>query len=309
MTDDEIEECAYQAIERRDYDTARDLLTPLLDRDSASAFNAIGWLYRHGHPDQLNKELARQHFEKAIALGSADACFEMGWLLIEEDRLPEARAILEKGKEKGDADFDGALKAIAAREAEFLAIEAFESKDYRKAFELLAPHQEVDAEYTLTTLGWLHETELGGVSDLDLARSLYLRSAKIGSADAYYRIGWLEQKEGNDEAARAAFALGAAAANFPSMTRLGEMMVQGQGGPIDFDQGMSFLKRAADQGQIVARIELARAGIKAENNQLKRLWFRIKSSEIIIDIIKEFIRDKKSFNLFDFIYWIEGKRR
>lgn len=300
MTDDEIERIAFEAMERRDYDTAMHLLAPLADRDSVYALTTIGWIYEYGHPGHLDRSLAPKYFERAIALGSTEACLEMGWLLMTENRLAEARAILEMGKGKGGTDFEDALKTLATKETELLAFEAIENKDYCKAFNLLEPQLEVGSEYTLTALGWLYQTGRGGITDKDLARSLYRRAAEIGCVDAYYRIGRLELEQGNDEVARAAFAHGATADHFPSMTKLGEMMVEGKGGAIDFDQGMSFLKLAADQGHIMARMALARIEEKSENSMLKRLLIKLKSFRILRGAIKEANRDTNSPNLYEF---------
>ena len=269
MTDYETESIAYDAMKRRDYSTAMYLLKPLADRDSIYALTTIGWIYEYGSPDQLDRGQARAYFEKAIALGSEDASLEMAWLLMNENRLAEARAILEKGKNTGGADFDDALKILANKETDFVAFEAIESKDYRKAFDVLEPYRDVGSPYTLTTLGWLYQTGRGCTINMDLARSLFRRAAEIGYADAYYRIGLLELEQEDDEAARAAFAYGATKEHFPSITKLGEMMVEGKGGPIDLEQGMSVLKRTADQGHIMAKIALARAEANAENNMLK----------------------------------------
>ena len=300
MTDDEIERLAYEATKRRDYGTAMHLLAPLADRDSVYALTTIGWICEYGHPDQLNRGLAHKNFERAIALGSTEACLEMGRLLLAENRLAEARAILEKGKEKGGTDFEDALKALETKETELLAFDAIEIKDYRKAFNLLKSQQEGGSEYTLTALGWLYQTGRGGVTDKDLARSLYQRATEFGSADAYYRIGCLELEQGNDEVARAAFVHGATASHFPSMTKLGELMVEGKGGPVDYDQGISFLKRAANQGHVMARIVLAKIEENEENDIFKRLLIRLRSFWILRDTIKEAKRDTNSPNLYEF---------
>lgn len=300
MTDDEIEHIAYEAVERRDYDTAMRLLAPLADRDSVYALTTIGWICEYGHPDHLDRGLARRNLERAIALGGTEACLELGWLLLSENRFAEARTILEKGKRKGGKDFDDALKILATHETEIHASEAIENKDYRKAFNLLTPQLEGSSGYTLTALGWLYQTGRGGVTDKDLARSLYQRAAEIGSADAYYRIGRLELEQGNDEVARAAFNRGATALHFPSMTKLGELMIEGKGGPVDFDEGTNFLKRAADQGHIMARIVLVKIEENAENRKFRKLLIKIKRFWILKDAIKEAKRDTSSPNLYEF---------
>ena len=300
MIDEEIERLAYDATERGDYDIAVRLLEPLADKGSLYALTTLGWIYQNGRPDVLDSDLARKYYERAIALGSANACLDMGWLLIGEGKFAEARAVLEKGKEEGDRNFEEALDFLATTEAEFNAFKAIEDGNYKMAFDLLEPHKAVDSEYTLTALGWLYETGRGGGTDKDQAGSLYRRAAKIGCIDAHFRIGMLELAQGNDEAAQIAFQDGANLAHLPAVTKLAEMMIDGKGGPADVEQGMKFLTSAAEQGHIMARMKLAEIRYREEKNIIKKIFLKIKYFGIIKDVIAEAKKEARSPNIYEF---------
>jgi TPR repeat protein len=195
----------------------------------------------------------------------------MGWLLLSESKFADARAMFEKSKAIGSDVCDDALNVLASKETENLAFEAIESEDYQRAFTLLEPQKGCDSEYTLIALGWLYQTGKGGVTDKHLASSFYRRAVGIGSIEAHYRIGVLELDYGKEEAARAAFFEGSAEEHLPAMSRLGEMMIEGIGGPLDDDQGMKLLLSAAEQGHVMSRVRL----IKIETRQTWNIFKKI----------------------------------
>ena len=110
----------------------------------------------------------------------------------------------------------------------------------------------------------------------------------------------LELAQGNDEAARAAFQDGANLGHRPAITKLGKMMVDGRGGPIDIEGGMSLLGSAAQQGHIMARIELAEIAQELEKNFIKRILMKLKSLIILRDIVTEAKKEDQSPNLYEF---------
>jgi uncharacterized protein len=95
------------------------------------------------------------------------------------------------------------------RSEEHLAAQAIEARAFDEALRLLIPLAERDSEYALLALGWIHETGVVDVPDLEAARLYYERAAAHGSADALHYLGWLHWANGRDSEARTAFATGA----------------------------------------------------------------------------------------------------
>ena len=300
MIDEEVERLAYEATERGDYDVAVRLLEPLADSDSLYALTTLGWIYQYGPKGFTNNDLASKYYKRAIAIGSAKTRVDLGLLLISERKFSEARAILETYQCKGDKDFSDALNFLTNTEADFFAYEAMERKDYKKAFDFLQSQKLVDSEYTLLALGWLYQTGRAGITDNDQARSLYKQAVEVGSIDAHFRIGKLELAQGNDEAARAAFQNGADLAHSPAITKLGEMMVEGKGGPKDVEQGMKFLTAIAEQGHVMAKIKLLEINYRKEKNIIKKILLRIKSYIIFKGAIIEAKKKSRSENIYEF---------
>jgi len=301
MNDEQVERLAYEATQRGEYDVAVRLLRPLADRDSLYALTNLGWIYQNGHPDYpSDSEVARKYYERAIALGSTKAILDMGWLLTGEGKFAQARAVFEAGKEKGGEDFEGALIELKVKEVEFAAFESIETKEYKKALDLLECQKEVDSEFTLTALGWLYQTGSGGVEDKEQARLFYRQAAEIGSIDAHFRIGMLYLEERDDEAARAAFREGANLTHFPAMTKLGEMLIDGRGGPADIEQGMKILNLAAEQRHVMARLKLIRIAYSNEKNIIRKLFLRLRSFFVFFGAMYELGKEKQSPRLYEF---------
>ena len=287
----ETENLAYEAMQKEDYQEAMRLLIPLTDRESVYALATIGDLHENGNLGTVDKMLARQFYERAIAIGSAYGCLQLGRLLMSESKFAEARAMLEKGAEIGCEDCTEALSILACNEVQNLAFEAMQTEDYQKVFTLLEPHKTCDSEYILITLGWLYHTGRAGVTDKHLAGSFYRRAAEIGCIDAHYRIGILEKGEGNNEAARMAFCDGAMIEHLPAMSKLGEMMIEGKGGPVDIDQGMKLLLKAAEQGHIMSKLRLNTIAARQTNNIFKKTRLKLQRLRLGKDWLKELLTD------------------
>lgn len=300
MTDEEIEFQANDAIERQDYGVALQLLEPLARSDSIYASKALGWIYQYGPMGIANFDRSCKNYKKAIKLGDTEAKIDFGMLLISGGRLAEARTVLSSSQNKNDKRFLDALEILNICEKEASAANFIRKKEYKKAFIILDPQRSVDSEYTQLALGWLYETGKGGVTDSDQARSLYERAAEHGGADAYFRIGMLDLAQGSEEAARAAFHVSANLAHFPSMTKLGEMMVEGRGGARDLAAGIELLTAAADKGHIMAKIKIAEIAYNAEKNLIKRIHLKLKVFFIVKDAIKVAIKEPESGKLYEF---------
>lgn len=291
---------ASEAIDRGDYQEAARLLTPLADRDSVYALTTLGWMHENGHLGTSDRNLAREFYTRAMNLDGAEGYLQMGWLLLSENKFSESRAMFETAKEKGNEEGESALDILSCREIESLSFEAMERRDYKKALSLLSLQSEKDSEYTLLALGWLYQTGNAGPSDKQLAGEFYRRAAAIGCIDAHYRIGELELEMGKNESARIAFCNGAKLQHLPAMSRLGEMMIEGIGGPIDIDQGTKLLRSAAEQGHVLSRIRLIRMEEKLTRNIFRKLFLKIKLISIGKNALNELVTDMYSPKIYEF---------
>lgn len=158
---------------------------------------------------------------------------------------------------------------------ELVAFEAIEKFDYSKALDILRAQDQFESEYTLNALGWLYETGKAGPTDVNLAKAYYSRAVAIGSVESYFRIGMLELAQGNEIAARNAFLEGAIAGHLPAMSKVGEMMCQGSGGPVEADRGIRLLQSASEKGHVLSKIRLKRLEISRTDNFFMKLILRM----------------------------------
>jgi uncharacterized protein len=307
MTDEEIGLLAFDATQREDFETAIGLLTPLAKKDSIFALETLGWIHANGHRGQLNSKLARQYFGRAIAAGSVQAHLHFGWMLMKERRFEEARVMLVKGSENGGDDFKNALTELARLEAENLkseenlARDAFNRKDYQQAFDILDRYKTSNSQSFLMGLGWLYQMGLGCAEDKSIAISLYRRAAQIGSIESHYYIGMLELEKGDSEAARVAFSEGAVKEHWPSMSMLGEMMIEGDGGPIEIADGLRILTSCAQQGHMMSKVRLLRREIKMTESKFKRIILRLQVFRMIGHLVVEIPKDPFSQKFFELV--------
>jgi TPR repeat protein len=102
LANKDIERLATQAIESGAYGEALRLLRPLGEGDSEAALLSLGWLYETGAGGAADKDAARLCYQRAAALGSSSACFELGRLLLSQGEESQSRSAFEAGAERGD---------------------------------------------------------------------------------------------------------------------------------------------------------------------------------------------------------------
>jgi TPR repeat protein len=300
MTNEQIEQLANKAVERQDFETARRLLIPLADRGSIFALLTLGWMYQHGSDPLQDKSLARECYHKAIATGSVEGYLHLGWLLGNDGKFAQARAMFNQGKEEGGSGFDDALAKLSRIEAEMSAHVAMENNDFRQAFLSLSPYEAHDSEYTLMNLGWLYHTGAGGVTNENLAYACFTRAAAMGSAKANYLIGLFEIQKGEEEAAQATFLNGSIMEHLPSMSKLGEMMIDGRGGPIDIKKGIQYLTRAAEQGHLASKLKLVRTKVQTAGSMFRKITSSFGYFVLIGDSLYQLSKGELSETLYDF---------
>jgi TPR repeat protein len=96
------EELAAKAVKTGNYKEAFRLLQPLAERNSEYALHTLGCMFETGAVGPADKNAARSYYERAVALGSASACFNFGRVLLAEGQEAEARAAYEIGAKGGD---------------------------------------------------------------------------------------------------------------------------------------------------------------------------------------------------------------
>jgi TPR repeat protein len=269
------EQHAAQVVESGDYEEAVRLLRLLAAKNSRYALLTLGWIYETGAVGIPDMKTACAYYERASAQGSDSAYLYLGRLLVREGQSREALAAFESGAKLGNYECSAELQRLADSDAEEHAAEALKAGDYEKVEQVLRPLAERKSEYALLSLGWIYETGATQAPDMEAARLYYERAAADGSAPAYYELGRLLMRQGEETQARSAFETGATKGDISCMSRLGRMMVEGRGGFTDADAGLTWLERAASQGHILAErtllsIQERNAGSIAERLSIKR---------------------------------------
>ncbi len=296
MTDQDDEQLAAQAIEVKDYEEAVRLLRLSAERNSAYALLSLGWIYETGATGSADKNAARSYYERAAAQGSATAYLYLGWLLLEQGEESQARAAFEGGARLNNDNNECklALARLNEKNIEQLAAQAIETGNYEEAVTFLRPFEERNSEYALLSLGWIYETGAIGSPDKNSARLYYERAVAQGSASASFELGRLLLVLGEESRARTAFSTGAEQGYIPCMSKLGRMMVEGRGGPIDNDTGSAWLEKAAMQGHILAQRTLLGIAERNAKSMLEKFAFKIKVAFLAKKGAREMLKDPQS---------------
>lgn len=287
MPDPNDEQLAWQAIEAGAYEEAVRLLRPLAERNSEWALLTLGWVYETGATGTQDKVAARSFYEHAASQGGATAQLCLGRFLWRDAQEMEARAAFERGAQMGDDECKSDLARLTIAQDEEPARKAFEERAYEEAVRLLRPLAERNSENALLALGWIYETGATVAPDWEAARSCYERAAVRGSAAAYFELGRLLKRQGEEAQARAAFEAGAERGNIPSMSRLGTMMLEGRGGPTDVDAGTALLEKAAGSGHIFAQRKLLAVEGRKAKSILEKLSVMMKIAALAIKGARE----------------------
>jgi TPR repeat protein len=297
MTVQGDEQLAARAVEARAYEEAVRLLLPLAELSSEYALLTLGWVYETGATGLSDREAAQSYYERAAAGGSASGYLYLGWLLLNQGEESQARAAFEAGARLGNNECASVLTRLNDNVVEHLAIKTIEAGEYEEAVRLLQPLADRNVEYALLTLGWIYETGAMGASDKDAARLYYERAASEGSASAYFDLGRLFSAQDEEALARSAFEAGAERGDISSMSKLGRMMIEGRGGPIDIEGGSAWLEKAAGQGHIFAQRILLGLKLRDAKSMSEKLSLRMKILLLAKKGAKEMLKDPRSDKL------------
>lgn len=182
-------------------------------------------------------------------------------------------------------------------EEEVRAAGLLDEKRYAEAQPLLFDLSENGSVYASSALGWIYEVGVIQPKNTNAALYFYERGAALRDADACWRLGCLSANEGQFVRAQAAFRVAAEQGHLGGMFRLGNMLIEGETGPAAEDEGMSWLRRAAEQGHLFAQARL----IHIAANESGAIWGRLvaipKICAVLIKSVKEMRRDIRSAKL------------
>ena len=183
-------------------------------------------------------------------------------------------------------------------EIEIFASKYIENKDFLEAKRLLELPGASNSEYAFMTLGWLYEIRITTFRDLKLAASFYERATKIGCLEAFNCLGRVLRTEGEFVKAREAYRTGAESGNLGSMSWLGTMMLWGQGGPVDIENGMSWLTAAAEKGHLVAKGQLLILERQKSKSIFRHIIYYIKRILLALRAARDYSSDPYSGKVF-----------
>ena len=300
MTDEEIELLAYKAMQREDFRLAEQLFASLENENSGYALTSLGWMHENGYLGTSDKKRARTYFERAMATGDVDAHFQLALLQSNQGEFLEARATIARGMAFDDKECAEKLENLNSIVSDHLSRVYIENKKYKDAFSILKLKRPPESEYALLALGWLYHTGAAGIRDTDLARSYYKQAAELGSIEVHFQTGMLELNEKNIEAARTAFGEGAQLGHLPSVSKLGEMMIEGQGGAIEIEQGTKLLVSCATKGHILSKKILLDFDIRHASGVLRKMIKKMKYASILFDLIGQILKGSEPSNYYEF---------
>jgi TPR repeat protein len=92
---------AYAAIQQGEYEQARCLLEPLAARGSVYSLVTLGLLYEFDYLGSPDLKSATLYYERAADLGSTEAHYHLGRILVEQGDEPSALNSFTQGAESG----------------------------------------------------------------------------------------------------------------------------------------------------------------------------------------------------------------
>lgn len=156
---------------------------------------------------------------------------------------------------------------------------------------MLRPLADRNSKFALLSLGSIYERGITVAPNWEMARSYYERAANEGSVTGYFELGRLLKRKGDLAQARAAFEAGAERGHLPSMSRLGTMMIDGQGGSRDIKAGTIWLEKAAAEGHIFARRKLLIFEKRAAKSIFQKIAVKLKVAALAFEGSKEMSED------------------
>lgn len=102
MSIENEERFAFDLLNARDYQRAKEIFKSLAERGSISALNALGWMHETGAAGQIDHIKAIKYYRRAADGGLGEAFYNLGTLLQEMHDKIGAQAALKQGAQLGD---------------------------------------------------------------------------------------------------------------------------------------------------------------------------------------------------------------
>lgn len=258
-------ERAKELIETKDFRKGLRRLDKMAQDGDADAQYLLGDIYLTGRQVPLNPRQAVFWLRKAAKNGQADAIFKIAILYHSGFQLDQDAGtnILSVALEQGEPDhtkaFDWALRAAEMGQPDAMALVAHilthgpdEMRDISRARAFYEKSASLESVHGLQgyALALLEEN----ASDDARAQALGLldRASGMGSGQADYLLGLLNEEEGREAQAFQFFTQAAEKDIMPAQMKLGVAYYQGRGVERDLVKAETWLRKAAMSGDVEA---------------------------------------------------------
>ncbi len=254
----------------RDQEAGISALGYLADRGSVEAMINLGVIYQAGRSVPKDLHQAEACYRRALDNGSAKAMFYIGGLYLEKKDYEGASAMFAQGAARGNKDCGDQLEKLKGwqRESaeynevhELLLRQKTNGVEVREELQVLAEKHSLRA---MVALGWTYWKGLGTSVDLRQAEYWYGRACEeskgCGRADreAAYKCGDFYLQQHRYDMAYVCFQRGAALEHVRCLRMAARMQINGLGVDKDLEKGKEYLERAAIEGNVFAKRDLAR---------------------------------------------------
>jgi TPR repeat protein len=134
----DLPKAAFEAVEKGDYEGAKNLLIPLAQDGHIYAMKLLGWIYGHTKVEGADKKAGARWYRRAAEGGATEAFYYSGCLLLEVGEREGARDAFEQGVALGSMQamygLGHYLEVYGTTEERIVAIEWFEKAASRGHF-------------------------------------------------------------------------------------------------------------------------------------------------------------------------------
>lgn len=243
---------------KQDIARASQLLEKAVALGSGNAAYRLGWMYEHGflseEPDYMK---AMTSYEKAASLGNADGyCRAALYLANGYAGVKDAEKSKEYYEKAAEMGACFALVELAFLYENGDGVE----KDYKKAFELLHKAAQDEYPYAMYRIGLYMEKGVISEPQLEEAFNWYQKAAEAGDVDAIFALGRCYKNgfgiDENMDKALEWFVKGAEREEPRCLTELGMAYENGSGVEENPNKAVEYMKQAADMDYGYAQFKM-----------------------------------------------------
>lgn len=258
-------ERAKELIETKDFRKGLRRLDKMAQEGDAEAQYLMGDIYLTGRQVPLNPRQAVFWLRKAAENGQPDAIFKIGILYHSGFQLDQEAGnnILSVALEQGEPDYakalDCALRAAELGQADAMALVAHilthgpeEMRDIPRARQFYEKSASLESVHGLQGYALALLEAAASEDDRPKAVGLLEKAAGMGSGQAYYLLGLLNEEEGHEAQSFQFFTQAAEKEITPAQMKLGVAYYQGRGVDRDLVKAETWLRKAALSGDAEA---------------------------------------------------------